>query len=81
MTFETQPPLDFSVLAGYVALQAWCGKAADLEPNKETYTLLLKAYRDHGMHEEADIIEDRLKKLVVPAGRRKRILRPRRVVV
>jgi tetratricopeptide (TPR) repeat protein len=56
-------------------------RAAELEPNKETYTLLLKAYRSHGMHEEADIIEDRLKKLVVPSGRAKRILRPRRVVV
>ncbi len=56
-------------------------RAAELEPNKETYTLLLKAYRNHGMQEEADVIEDRLKKLVVPSGRAKRILRPRRVVV
>jgi hypothetical protein len=43
--------------------------------------LLYKAYKSHGMDAEADIIEDRLKKLVVPAGRRRRILRPRRVVV
>lgn len=56
-------------------------KAAELEPNKETYTLLLKAYRTNGMSEEADLIEDKLKKLIVPAGRAKRILRPRRVVV
>ncbi len=56
-------------------------KASDLEPNKETYTLLLKAYRNHGMEAEADIIADRLKKMIVPAGRAKRILRPRRVVV
>ncbi|MGH7192406.1 MAG: tetratricopeptide repeat protein, partial [Candidatus Saccharimonadales bacterium] len=56
-------------------------RAADLEPNRETYTLLVKAYREHGMSEEADAIEHKLKKLVVPAGRRKRILRPRRVVV
>ena len=56
-------------------------RAAELEPNKETYTLLLKAYRSNDMSEEADIIEDRLKKLIVPAGRAKRILRPRRVVV
>lgn len=56
-------------------------KAAELEPNKETYTLLLKAYLGHGMQAEADIIEDRLKKLIVPDGRAKRILRPRRVVV
>lgn len=56
-------------------------RAADLEPNKETYTLLLKAYRGHDMAEQADLIEDKLKKLIVPAGRAKRILRPRRVVV
>ncbi|HSX37086.1 MAG TPA: tetratricopeptide repeat protein [Patescibacteria group bacterium] len=56
-------------------------RAAELEPNKETYSLLYKAYNSHGMEAEADIIEDKLKKLIVPAGRRKRILRPRRVVV
>lgn len=56
-------------------------KAAELEPNKETFTLLQKAYSSHGMQEQADITEDRLKKMIVPAGRRKRIVRPRRVVV
>lgn len=56
-------------------------KAAELEPNKETYTLLHKAYQAHGMEVEADLIEDKLKTLIVPSGRRKRILRPRRVVV
>lgn len=56
-------------------------KAADLEPNKEAYNLLYKAYMSHDMQAEADLIADRLKKLVVPSGRAKRILRPRRVVV
>ena len=56
-------------------------KAAELEPNKETYTLLYKAYQSQGMEAEADQIEDKIKKLIVPSGRRKRILRPRRVVV
>ncbi|MEK7594731.1 MAG: tetratricopeptide repeat protein [Patescibacteria group bacterium] len=56
-------------------------KAAELEPNKETFSLLYKAYTNHGMEAEADIIADRLKKLKVPAGRPRRILRPRRVVV
>lgn len=56
-------------------------KASELEPNKETYTLLLKAYRNHNMAAEADLIADKLKKLIVPSGKRKRILRPRRVVV
>ena len=56
-------------------------KATELEPNRETYTLLYKAYMSHDMQAEADLIADRLKKLIVPSGRRKRILRPRRVVV
>ncbi len=56
-------------------------KAAELEPNKETFTLLHKAYSNIGMQAEADIMEDRLKKMIVPAGRPKRIVRPRRVVV
>lgn len=56
-------------------------KASELEPNKETYTLLHKAYVASGMTERADVIEDKLKKLIVPAGRPKRIIRPRRVVV
>lgn len=56
-------------------------KAAELEPNKETYTLLYKAYISHDMQVEADQIADRLRKLVVPSGRSKRMLRPRRVVV
>ncbi|PIZ63728.1 hypothetical protein COY17_00325 [Candidatus Saccharibacteria bacterium CG_4_10_14_0_2_um_filter_52_9] len=56
-------------------------KAAELEPNRETFTLLHKAYTNHGMGVEADQVADKLKKLKVPAGRAKRILRPRRVVV
>jgi tetratricopeptide (TPR) repeat protein len=57
-------------------------KAVDLEPNKETLTLLQKAYLDRGMQIEADQIEQRLKKLIVPSGKPKRMMRPaRRVVV
>src|SRR3982750_542164 len=48
-------------------------KAAELEPNKETFALLHKAYMSHDMQAEADLIADRMKKLVVPAGRAKRI--------
>lgn len=54
-------------------------KASELEPNRETYTLLFKAYTNAGMEQEADIVADKLKKLKAPA-RAKRILRPRRVV-
>lgn len=56
-------------------------RAAELEPNKETLSLLQKAYLTNNMQAEADLIEDRLKKLIVPAGRPKRMVRPRRVVV
>jgi len=56
-------------------------KATELEPNKETYTLLHKAYTAIGAAAEADIIEDKIKKLIVPAGRPKRIVRPRKVVI
>src|SRR5580704_5171510 len=38
-------------------------KASELEPNRETYTLLHRAYTNHGMEAEADRVADRLKKL------------------
>lgn len=56
-------------------------KAVELEPNKETLSLLHKAYLDRGMQAEADMLGQRLKKLIVPAGKPKRMMRPRRVVV
>ncbi len=56
-------------------------KAVELEPNKETLGLLHKAHLSRGQQAEADIIEDRIKKLIVPAGKPKRMVRPRRVVV
>src|ERR1700710_1137556 len=56
-------------------------RASELEPNKETYTLLKKGYESLGMAAEADLIGDKLKKLIVPAGRPRRIVRPRKVVV
>jgi tetratricopeptide (TPR) repeat protein len=56
-------------------------KAVELEPNRETYKLLQKAYINHDMPAEADLIESKLKKLIVPAGRPKRVLRPRKVVI
>jgi len=56
-------------------------KAVELEPNKETLTLLHKAYLDRGLQSQADMVEQKLKKLIVPAGKPKRMMRPRRVVV
>jgi tetratricopeptide (TPR) repeat protein len=55
-------------------------KAVDLEPNKETYSLLQKAYLDRGMQAQADMIEQKLNKMIVPDGKPKRMKRPKRVV-
>ena len=56
-------------------------RAVELEPNRETFSLLHNAYITHGMEREADMAADRLKKLSAPAERAKRMLRPRRAVV
>jgi len=56
-------------------------KATELEPNPETYGLLAKAYESRGMVEEAAKIQKKLGRLIMPAGRPKRILRPKRVVI
>jgi superkiller protein 3 len=56
-------------------------RAVELEPNQETYGLLLEAYQSRGMTEEADLTEEKLKKLIMPTGRSRRIFRPKRVVI
>ncbi len=55
-------------------------RAAELEPNKESYTLLLKAYTSQGMMEEVDMINAKLKKMSKLSHRPKRIMRPRHIV-
>ncbi len=56
-------------------------KASNLEPNPETFTLLIRAYESRGMHEEADLLKTKLNKLIMPAGKPRRVLRPRKVVI
>lgn len=56
-------------------------KALELEPNKETHNLLIKAYRMHGREADADILEDRLHRMKVTPDQPKRIIRPPRVVI
>jgi tetratricopeptide (TPR) repeat protein len=56
-------------------------KAVELEPNPETYTLLMKAYESKGLTEEADEIKQKLVTLIMPAGKSRRIMRPKRVVI
>lgn len=55
--------------------------AVELEPNHESYTLLMKGYQQVGLVAEADQIEQKLKKLITPSGRSKKVARPRRVIV
>jgi pentatricopeptide repeat protein len=56
-------------------------KALELEPNKETHNLLIRAYRQNGREAEADVLEDRMKKMSVAPDKPKRIIRPPRVVI
>src|SRR3954471_2852871 len=50
-------------------------RACELEPNHETYGLLHKALVSRGMQAEADIVEAKMQKLIVPAGKPKHIVR------
>lgn len=57
-------------------------RAVELEPNQESYALLIRAYENSGMQAEADILKEKVEKLVVPTGKPKRVARPpRRVVI
>lgn len=56
-------------------------KAVELEPNKESLMLLHRAYESRERHEEAQIIEKKINKLVVPSGKPKRVVRHKRRVV
>ncbi len=56
-------------------------RAVELEPNRESYTLLMTAYRNAGQAAEADQLEQRLQKLITPSGKKERVTRPKRVVI
>ena len=56
-------------------------KAVELEPNQETFNLLKKAYENLGLQQEAKNIDKRAQKHIVTSSQRKRMLRPRRVVI
>jgi tetratricopeptide (TPR) repeat protein len=56
-------------------------RAVQLEPNPESYTILIQAYEQVGRASDADILKDKLEKMVIPSGRPKKVLRPRRRVV
>lgn len=56
-------------------------KAVELEPNKESLTLLMKAYENRDMEAEANEVEKRLNKLSPAKSQPKRVIRPKRRVV
>ncbi len=56
-------------------------RAVELEPNKESYTLLIKAYENSGMQAEADVLSEKVQKLILPSGKPKKVIRPKRVVI
>jgi tetratricopeptide (TPR) repeat protein len=56
-------------------------KAVELEPNHESYSLLLKAYETEGMDLEAAEIASKISRLISSSRKTKRIARPRRVIM
>lgn len=56
-------------------------RAADLEPNRESYELLLRAYRQRGFDSEADMVEQKLHKLGTKQPKPQRMQRHKRAVV
>ncbi|MEO5627615.1 MAG: tetratricopeptide repeat protein [Candidatus Saccharimonadales bacterium] len=57
-------------------------KAIELEPNKESYLLIKRAYEHENMQAEADMIDQKLKKLIVPTARvKQKVKRPPKVVI
>ena len=56
-------------------------KAVALEPNKESFTLLLAAFRAANMVEAADELEHRMQTQIVTSGQPKHVSRPKRVVI
>lgn len=56
-------------------------RASELEPNNETYNLLVDAYDSRGMSDEANKVRRKLSRTTAVANRPRKVLRPRRVVI
>lgn len=60
-------------------------RAVEIEPTRESYTLLMEAYASVGMQAEADQTEDKLKRIrkkkQTKASPKKSVKRPRKVVI
>ena len=68
-------------LGNFKAMFVELNKAIEIEPSRETYTLLYNAYLNHDMDDEARDLKKRLRRLSLPSTKVKRILRPKRVIV
>lgn len=58
-------------------------KAVEMEPTKESYKLLVNGYRKINEQEKADLLEDKLSKLITSSSRKRRfrVQRAKRVVI
>jgi len=56
-------------------------KAIEVEPNPQTYKLLADAYERAGEDQLADEIRRKLRQLIVPASKPKRIQQPRKIIM
>jgi tetratricopeptide (TPR) repeat protein len=56
-------------------------RAAELEPNRETYNLLYRAYDINGMEDQKTALARKIKRMVPQKIKSKRVSRPPRVVV
>ena len=56
-------------------------KAVELEPNRQTYSLLIDALLAIGDEDSADEARQKMRRMITPAGKPKRIKQPRKVVM
>lgn len=61
-------------------------RAAEIEPSKESYRLLVEGYRKRGDSEKADLLENKVRKLITAKSSAKkqsrlRVRRPKKVVI
>lgn len=57
-------------------------KAKEIEPTKDNYKLLINAYRKYGHQEKADLLEDKIKRLIEKKSKKRRfgVRRNKRVI-
>jgi tetratricopeptide (TPR) repeat protein len=56
-------------------------KAVELEPNPQTLRILADAYQRTGQEELSQKLYDKIGKMIIPAGKPKRVQQPRKVIM